>query len=307
MTARNHRLPSKAALLATVRACAALSLLLIFYAELLSYCSETGAALPERSFVLYLFNVKDPLVTGGVFTAAIFGIKLFLFPYGYILIRRERRLAWGMATGFFVLLVSLYALAHPHYPPFVAFTKWPEMSRPERGIVWGAVAALQFALIALAAKGLRIGIEGKPEGKRRQWFPPVLYFLAVFLLSMIPALDANPAARGEASAVGSIRTIQRCADEYRARHPKRAYPNGIDELTADGCVDEALASGRRGRYLFTYSLQRADGSSVQGFSVSAAPEAGRCPELRSFYGDSSGKITYTWERRTAAAHDPELD
>ncbi|HYX69636.1 MAG TPA: DUF4349 domain-containing protein [Terriglobales bacterium] len=116
----------------------------------------------------------------------------------------------------------------------------------------------------------------------------------------IPNLLRSRIAANEASAVGSIRTINTAVATYSAQHPGEGYPQKLADLAP--YVDENLASGQRSGYSFRYEPQAPDFDGVvKGFRVEARPVAAGQTGTRQFSSNQSGVISYR-----ASGQQPEV-
>jgi len=113
----------------------------------------------------------------------------------------------------------------------------------------------------------------------------------------------------EASAVGSLRTLNTALITYSAAYPDIGFPNAISSLAGDGgspdhagLIDNVLGSPpyEKSGYRFTY--QRTGQSE---YAIVARPVE-QDGEDRSFFTDESGVIRFTNEERDATAQDPPL-
>ncbi|HKV05555.1 MAG TPA: DUF4190 domain-containing protein [Candidatus Acidoferrales bacterium] len=174
----------------------------------------------------------------------------------------------------------------------------------------------------LAVAGLVLGYAGAA------FIPFVLIIAAI----AIPNLLRARTAANEASAVGSLRTIETAAITYSATY-SNGYPPTLDALgesdtevaTCDRArlIDSGLATGVKNGYYFAYLAEpllpqdrslsaeaRARGCTVPGaerYHVSAAPTAQGSNVGRSFYADQSGVIRSQENGFPATARSRPLD
>jgi len=114
-----------------------------------------------------------------------------------------------------------------------------------------------------------------------------------------PNLLRSRIAANEASAVGSIRTLNQAAATYQAEHPGEGYPQNLSDLAPN--IDSVLAGGVKSGYSFRYIPQAADADGVvRGFRAEAKPVAAGQTGQRSFSGNETGVISYR-----ANARQPE--
>jgi len=104
-----------------------------------------------------------------------------------------------------------------------------------------------------------------------------------------PNLMRSRVAANEASAVGSIRTINTALATYSAQHPE-GYPQKLSDLAP--LVDPVLASGMKSGYRFRYMPSSPDVDGVaKAFRVEAAPITTQTG-VRRFSSDQTGEIRY---------------
>lgn len=123
--------------------------------------------------------------------------------------------------------------------------------------------------------------------------------LILLLVSATPNLLRSRMAANEASAVGSLRTLNTAAVTYSSTYGH--YPHSLEsfgppssgkanEQAAD-LVDPALAGGRKSGYLFTYQTVPAWGlNSRGGYSINADPVEPDSSGHRHFSTDQTGVI-----------------
>jgi len=114
----------------------------------------------------------------------------------------------------------------------------------------------------------------------------------------------------EASAVGSLRTLNTALITYNATYPDVGFApnlevlggNGPQEPSAQhaGLIDDSLASGVKSGYQFHYTRMGKDAYTITARPVE--PENG----LRSFFTDQTGVIRSTKEDREATDTDDPL-
>ena len=128
---------------------------------------------------------------------------------------------------------------------------------------------------------------------RRSWLLTFVVLCALILTICavgIPNLLRSRIAANEASAVGSIRTIDTAVMTYRQEHPGEGYPQSLSSLTP--YLDANLASGQKSGYQFRYAPQTSDADgSVNGFRVEAVPLSDQTGQRR-FSSNESGTINF---------------
>ncbi len=136
---------------------------------------------------------------------------------------------------------------------------------------------------AMAAAGLTIGYLE-------------IAFVGLILLGGVH--HPNRMAAYEASAVGSLRTLNRAAGVYAGTHPREGFPKALKDLSGDDSrpepdwlIDQALASGVRAHYRFTYVPKSTKLHGViDTYQIFADPIDSKDEESRHFFTDQSGSI-----------------
>jgi type IV pilus assembly protein PilA len=111
----------------------------------------------------------------------------------------------------------------------------------------------------------------------------------------------------ESSAVASLRTIMTAEIAYSSAFPERGFTCNLSELGGSELqdkpthehamlIDDALASGKRGGYIF--SISGCDVAPASKFSVTAAPKEPDS-ELRAFCSDESAVLRYAADGKAA--------
>ena len=127
----------------------------------------------------------------------------------------------------------------------------------------------------------------------------VVAIILIIAAIAIPNLLRSRMAANEASAVGSLRTINTAEVTYASTYPTMGFttltnlggPAGAAPTSAAaGLLDSVLASGTKSGYSFTLS---GDGQTPSVFySSNANPVTAGQTGVRFFYSDSSGVIRY---------------
>jgi type IV pilus assembly protein PilA len=112
----------------------------------------------------------------------------------------------------------------------------------------------------------------------------------------------------EASAVGSMRTLNTALVTYASTYPEIGFASSIAALGGEGgdpnrsgLIDAVLASGEKSGYRFVYER-----TSAETYSIVARPVTFGQTGMRSFFTDQSGVIRFTPEDRPPTASDPPL-
>src|SRR5271169_3116904 len=125
----------------------------------------------------------------------------------------------------------------------------------------------------------------------------VVAIILIIAAIAIPNLLRSRMAANEASAVGSLRTINTAAVSYFTTYGI-GYPSTIAKLgpaasatsaTAD-LIDSVLASGAKSGYSFSFSSAAAVSGSVNQYAITATPLSAGVTGQRQFFTDQSGVI-----------------
>src|SRR4051812_5637299 len=125
----------------------------------------------------------------------------------------------------------------------------------------------------------------------------VVAIILIIAAIAIPNLLRSRMAANEASAVGSLRTINTACVTYSTTYGI-GYPGALTNLgptasatsTSADLVDSVLASGTKSGYTFTYTAGTAVGGSINDYSLTATPVTRQTTGQRTFYTDQSGVI-----------------
>src|SRR5262245_60011443 len=102
-------------------------------------------------------------------------------------------------------------------------------------------------------------------------------------------------AANEASAVGSLRTINTACVTYSTTYQSVGYPSTLSQLgsaasassTSADLIDSVLSSGTKSGYAFTFASVGNNTPST-GYTVTAGPTGPGTTGQRGFYTDQSG-------------------
>lgn len=149
----------------------------------------------------------------------------------------------------------------------------------------------------------------------------------------IPSLLRAKIAANEASATGSLRTIEVAAQTYDSEY-ENGFPSRLEALGGEpgatatcnhaALLDRPLAYGQKFGYVFTYTPKYPDGSTepvispkaaangctsggASGYSVTADPVRRGSTGRRSFYADQTGVIRYSNDGESATADSAPLE
>ena len=129
----------------------------------------------------------------------------------------------------------------------------------------------------------------------------VVAIILIIAAIAIPNLLRSKMAANEASAVGSMRTLNTASVAYSTTYG--TYPGSIAALgpssapssTAADLIDSVLAGGNKSGYTFTFAA----GASNLSYTIAAAPSTAGVTGQRYFFTDQSGVI----RANTAGAAD----
>lgn len=120
----------------------------------------------------------------------------------------------------------------------------------------------------------------------------ILSALALLVWSIsIPNLLRSRIAANEASAVGSLRTLNTALVSYSSDHPGEGFPHHLADLQP--YIDPVLASGQKSGYTFRYRPATPDFDGVvRRYRVEAQPIAASQTGQRRFSANETGVINY---------------
>ncbi len=125
----------------------------------------------------------------------------------------------------------------------------------------------------------------------------VVAIILIIAAIAIPNLLRSKMAANEASAVGSLRTINTACIEYSTTYGI-GNPGGLSHLgpgnpatfiRAD-LIDGVLASGAKSGYTFTYVAGPAQGGVISTYTITAHPASRGTTGQRGFFTDQTGVI-----------------
>jgi type IV pilus assembly protein PilA len=134
----------------------------------------------------------------------------------------------------------------------------------------------------------------------------VVAIILIIAAIAIPNLLRSKMAANEASAVGSLRTINTASVAYNTTYGQ--YPTNLSNLQTSGAVsstaadliNSVLASGTKSGYTFAYAV----GSSNSQYTLTAAPVTVGITGQRYFYTDQSGVIRANTSGAATSASTP---
>jgi type IV pilus assembly protein PilA len=133
----------------------------------------------------------------------------------------------------------------------------------------------------------------------------VVAIILIIAAIAIPNLLRSKMAANEASAVGSLRTINTASVAYSTTYGQ--YPNALSNLgpatsptstTAD-LIDSALVTGIKSGFVFDFT----PGTSNQSYSITADPQSSSTGQ-RHFYSDQSGVIRVDTAAQATSSSSP---
>jgi type IV pilus assembly protein PilA len=142
----------------------------------------------------------------------------------------------------------------------------------------------------------------------------VVAIILIIAAIAIPNLLRSRMAANEASAVGSIRTINTSAVTYSTTYPNAGFPATLASLggatpctatSTNSCLlDQVLAGGTKSGYIFALTT---DGNTPSvGYSITGTPVSVGTTGQRMFFSDQSGVIRYSATGAGATAASPAL-
>jgi prepilin-type N-terminal cleavage/methylation domain-containing protein len=138
----------------------------------------------------------------------------------------------------------------------------------------------------------------------------VVAIILIIAAIAIPNLLRSRIAANEASAVGSIRTINTSEVTYASTYPNVGFAT-LDMLggaggsaTGAGLLDAVLASAVKSGYAFTVVTAGASGTGPATiYTVQGDPQNSQTGQ-RHFYSDQSGVIRYNVSQQASASDSP---
>jgi type IV pilus assembly protein PilA len=139
----------------------------------------------------------------------------------------------------------------------------------------------------------------------------VVAIILIIAAIAIPNLLRSRMAANEASAVGSIRSINTAAVTYSSTYPSVGYPSSLGVLapatsatsaSAD-LIDSVLAAGTKSGYTFAV-VANGSGTPMTGYSVNGNPVTANTSGTRGFYSDQSGVIRYSSGGAASSSNSP---
>ena len=169
-------------------------------------------------------------------------------------------------------------------------------------VVLGHIALSEIKRSAGRLAGHGMAVAGLILGYLGVAFIPFILIIAAIA---IPNLLRSKMAANEASAVGSLRTLNTAMVTYATECPKIGYPKDLRSLGAgrsgtDQCAHADLVDAQLGTalpikhgYHFFYTAQVDADGMVTGYVLAADPVTPGTSGVRHFFTDQSGVIRYS--------------
>ena len=136
----------------------------------------------------------------------------------------------------------------------------------------------------------------------------VVAIILIIAAIAIPNLLRSRIAANQASAVGSLRTINTAEITYASTY-NAGYSTAMSQLappagtaqptaTAAGLIDSVLAGGTKSGYMFTYVAGAPTGGRIETYTLNAGPTSQGTTGTNYYFTDQSGVIR---QNSTAAA------
>ena len=138
----------------------------------------------------------------------------------------------------------------------------------------------------------------------------VVAIILIIAATAIPNLLRSRIAANEASAVGSIRTINTSEVTFASTYPHTGFATLASlggsggSATGAGLIDSVLASGTKSGYVFAVTTGGATGTGpATTYDVHGDPQNSQTGQ-RHFYSDQSGVIRYNVSQQASASDSP---
>ena len=139
----------------------------------------------------------------------------------------------------------------------------------------------------------------------------VVTIILVIAAFTIPRLTKSTIPAHQASAITSIKAINAAEMIYASNHPDAGFTADLPTLGGTGngggeqTIDNALASGHKSSYTFTYTPGEKINGAIRSYTITAVPDqVGTTGQWR-LYSDESGEIHYNTEG-TADSNSPVI-
>ncbi|HEY2821616.1 MAG TPA: prepilin-type N-terminal cleavage/methylation domain-containing protein [Candidatus Acidoferrum sp.] len=138
----------------------------------------------------------------------------------------------------------------------------------------------------------------------------VVAIILIIAAIAIPNLIKSKMAANEASAVGSIRTINTGEVNYAASCPNVGYSTKLSDLSAGGCtagagiIDAVLGAGAKSGYTFVEAGVAGADALNDTYTATANPAVPNTTGIRGFFSDQTGVIRYSLSGAATVASSP---
>ena len=135
----------------------------------------------------------------------------------------------------------------------------------------------------------------------------VVTIILIIAAFTIPRLTKSTIPAHETSAIASIKAINETEMIYASTHPELGFTPDLATLGSGGekAIDDALASGRKSGYTFTYTPGEKVNGAIRSYTITAVPDQVGTTGQRRFYADETGAIRNN-SSGPADASSPEL-
>lgn len=189
-----------------------------------------------------------------------------------------------------------------------------EVSTCEAGM-----ALMYLGAPLLALLGIVVGVVAGSNGGQA-WKVGSLAFLVVlagYFFFYPPMMHACWRVTNDASAVGSLRTLNTAIVQYQSTYGKppaslaqlgpapQSQPPAEASAEHADLLDSVLAGGQKSGYQFVYAPGPLDGRPFR-YTIVARPIRYRTTGQRNFFTDETGEIRSTREDRPATKDDPPI-
>jgi prepilin-type N-terminal cleavage/methylation domain-containing protein len=142
----------------------------------------------------------------------------------------------------------------------------------------------------------------------------VVAIILIIAAIAIPNLLRSRIAANEASAVGSMRTINTAEVTYASTYPSSGFATSLGNLGGSGTsatstnallLDNVLGNGTSStKSGYTFAISNTSGSPVSTYQVNADPVSANQTGVRHFYTDASGVIRYNASAAATSGDSP---
>jgi type IV pilus assembly protein PilA len=139
----------------------------------------------------------------------------------------------------------------------------------------------------------------------------VVALILIITAIAIPNLQRSKMSANEASAVGSLRTLNGACTVYSSTWGT-GFPVSLANMgpatpvtsTSAGLIDPLLAAGTKSGYTFTYVSSAPQGGKILTYTVNGNPSVPGQTGTRYFFTDSTGVIRYNYGSAASVASTP---